>query len=367
MSDYDRWRREAVRTGLAGRAAVAFYRDAAHRYRVTVDGERRTYPLAARREWLTPRPIGDVLDPTVEGVRTAVDDRLVERFRARHAARSDGAGLWNGATYALASTRRGPPFRLVRSDFFSGLSTTEALAEELYRALFEAGVACDASDAAVRRAVRSADLPRRRRVAPTASAFFTDDPSPTHLGAGVLPVFEADDGYATVLARRSADVAHYPGALAFPGAGIVAPDVAGDPPSLERCLLAEFSEEFFDTEGDDPLGHEGVGRLRTLLDRGDAHLDYTGAGVNLVGGNGLLCALLFVGSPTFTRYLREASRPNWERGGLQWVSLDEADRLAASDSGTLVPHAALCLFEGVRRLERGYGVETPLDVQRPTP
>ncbi|WP_254545330.1 hypothetical protein [Halomarina pelagica] len=372
---YRRWRRAAAATNLAERAAIQYYRpgDDGDLYDVAIDGEKRTYPLLARRGWLAGRSdVSAVLGPYRDEKRTAVDEGVVASLRARRADRGgDDAGLWNGETYAVSATDADcPPFPVTRSDYFSGCSTAVGLDEELTRALYDADVPPDASDGALRGAIDALSLPRRERRFPDAASFFRSNLPPNVLGAGVLPVFDTGDGYATIRYRRSAGVAHYPEKVAVGVSGIVAPDSAGEPPSVRRALLTEFAEELFDAEGgdEDPLAHESVVRLERLLERGEAHLDFAAAACNALGANVLLCSLLFVESPAYYRYVRDGLSMNWEGSDPEWVALSDGDRLAElSDPRGIVPHSALCLFEGLRRLEDAYGVHSGLSFERRPP
>ncbi|MFC7154137.1 hypothetical protein ACFQPA_01530 [Halomarina halobia] len=372
---YRRWRRAAAATNLAERAAVRYYRPEGdgRLYAVAVDGAERTYPLVARRGWLAGRSgVSGVLGPYRDAKRTAIDESVVAALRARHADRSGGdAELWNGETYAVsAMDADGPPFPVTRSDYFSGCSTAVGLGEELTRALYDAGASPDAPDDALGGIVDALSLPRRERRFPDAASFFRADLPPNVLGAGLLPVFDTGDGHATLCYRRSADVAHYPGRVGIGASGIVAPDSAGEPPSVRRALLTEFAEELFDAEGGarDPLAHESVTRLERLAERGEAHLDFAAAACNAVGGNVLLCALLFVESPAYYRDVRDGLSMNWEGSDAEWVSLTDGDRLAElSAPRGIVPHGALCLFEGLRRLDDAYGVRSGLSFERRTP
>lgn len=373
---FHEWRDRVESTRLNWTAGREYYHpDQSDRfitYTATVGETTYTYPVFTTPEWKTANiPLDDLV---TEGSPFPPDhdDTVIDRVADRLAHRLDAPNrsvvvddhLWNGDIYRI-TTSQTDDLQLTahKTDYYTYLSTTSQLVHELLDALYTADVSPTADQTTLRTALDDITLPYRHRAAPTLDHLVTDPDDALARVAGVtmLPVFNTGDGYELVVMHRSDDVHSIPNTIGAIGGSLAPHD--NEPPSLRGQLIREFAEELFSADEESSASHPAAARLRTALTNGSADLTFAALLVDGLRTNFHVRTLLFIDDPAFYRYVRASQDPNWEADRLEYISLENTNRLRdILRPKAVAPPTGPGIIESLNRLETEYGVPVPLEL-----
>lgn len=380
--EYYEWRQKAQKNGLLHDATLAYYlSDSKHLYTIAVDGDLETAPIFTYRKWLEPHhpldtPIAGVSpDPIVDDYE---EDAMLEMVKtiAYNDGNFEGESdeyIWNGPVFAAnkASTDT-LSFNLVESDYFTVKTAAVKLKDELYRSLYERGVAADAPYLDVVDHINEIETPLRDEYYRNFEQVLEFHDGPRLAGCSVVSVFNTGDGYVVPIETRSSKVSESAGWKNPIPAGVLQPaegeaerlaDMdSEDLTILQEHIFEEYKGSFLDEENET----EGLEALEDVLQTDDGKLIYTSAGIDCKQTYLQFYGLLFIDDPEYyEEYIEGQDLGGWEAEDVELVSLSDGDRLKELlDRHTMNPYNLLGFAEALFTLRDVYDIELPIDLSR---
>lgn len=375
---------EAHETGVLSDALLDYYQDAVGEfYTIEMNGDALTRPILSPDDWRQPtRDLSSVIGTISHEMETRYDSAslmnqlegmgycLVEKQGIELPTQIDlGEYLYNGLTYGVTRSRLvdgKPVFDIGLTDYFSYLSTSEALLQDTYDVLLTDG---------------TVGTERRDQLIPTVDDLLSLSNTVNKVGMVVLLGLAREDGGVDILvSRRSNIVLEYPGHYSLVPAGAAQP-LHGDlyDADLELTILREFAEEVLDFPETTSLDFEEdvdattaltaykqcepLNKLYTTLHEGEIDLWYTNASVSALNGKFDMGGLLYIHDNDTARWVRENMSSNWESSDYELIRHPVSEVPELYTSHTLAPSAYVTLFEGLALLRDEYGVPLGFDIE----
>jgi len=378
--EFYEWRDKAQNHGLLHDASLAYYlSDSKHLYTISVDGELETAPIFTYRKWLEPHhpidsPIFGVSSDPIVGEYE--EDAMVEMVKSIASADGSYKGesdeyIWNGPVFAAnkASTDS-LSFNLVESDYFTVKTPAIKLKDELYRSLYERGVAPDAPYLDVVDHINEIETPLRDEYYHNFEQVIEFHDGPRLAGCSVVTVFNTGDDYVIPIETRSSKVSESAGWKNPVPAGVLQPaegeakEIAhkdsDDLNILQEHILQEYSGIFLDGDMD------GLKALKDVLQTDDGNLIYTSAGIDCKQTYLQFYGLLFIDDPEYYQeHIEGKELGGWESEKVEMVSLSDKETIKSLlDRHTMNPYNLLGFAEALFTLRDAYDIELPLDLTR---
>lgn len=378
--DYFNWRQSAQEHGLLHNAALSYYiSDAKNLYTILIDGELETAPIFTYRQWLySMTPVDDAVELVQQESETTYDteslQELVKTIGMNTGKKSGKASefIWNGPVFAATDSHsKQSKFTLQPSKYYTVKSTSEKLRNELYQALYDAGVDADASYLDVIEPIGDVQLPYRDSRFGSFNAV-QEYNSPRLTGGSAVTVFNTGSDYVIPISKRSQKVSEAPGWKSPVPGGVFQPPTDETPEThtnvetapLENHLLSEFYLTFLQNIPNDKEAFENLQKL--LNNNSSSQLWYTGGGIDCQQAYVQLYNLFFIDDPEFyNTYIKNQDLQNWESDTIEFISLSDADDVKSIlDRHTVNPYNLLGFAEALFTLQDELNVDIPVDLSR---
>lgn len=388
-------RRELIGSTLIAQILHDYYsEDSDSFYHVHANGKSRAFPVLTKEEWTeTTMPPNEVINSVSDEWIQSYDREFIWRTSMQQAALTVDSEyapvelnvrdyVWNDPIYHIQNINTDPnggfSFDLGMTDYYTYVSHSTKLVEEVYDACEKHDITTDTDPDEAKRAVRG-DLNERDATVPNFQSMQSFNPHHT-LGSLVTTLVRRPNGkhYVIVMDRSPVNV-DFPSAMALAPSGVFSPwfNIEGEA-DLRYQILREFGEEVFSreqlrrppesaTDTEWVQSSVPVSALADLLNdpNGGATLRTTGFQFNALSAAPQVSSLLYIDDPVYASWVYDTvtyENSEMREGNVMMFEAEEALESTLTDNWA--PGAAAALSQSLRAAKHELGVDLDFSVTK---
>ncbi len=386
-------RRELIGSTLIAQLLNDYYsEDADSFYHVHSNGNTRAFPVFTQEEWthtlLDPK---EIIDSVSDEWMQSYDQDFIWSTSMQQAALTVDAEytpveldvrdyVWNDPIYHIQNINTDPDggfsFDLGMTDYYTYVSHSTKLVEEVYDACEKHDITTDTDAEEAKRAIRG-EFDERDATVPNFESMKSFNPHHT-FGSLVTTLIRRPNGkhYVVVMDRSSTNV-DFPSARAIAPSGVFSPwfNIDGEA-DLRYQILREFGEEVFSreqlrrppesaTDTEWVRSSTPVSVLADMLNdpNGGATMKVTGFQFNALSAAPQVSTLLYIDDPVYASWVYDTvSYENSEMREGDVMMFEAEEALESTLSDNWAPGAAVALSQSLRVAKHRLGVDLDFSV-----
>jgi len=379
---YYRWWYSVENAGIPFKTITKYYQkfDEESLFSLSFDDEEYTYPLLTRDDWQWVSSSDQFTFFFNDEIQqTDYQWYYITSSISRMAYASDADSVdtideieeyvWNGDLYTVNIVQNeNKKIELIRSDFYSVLSSSEPFIAELNSFLYNNGVSQATDISKIDVEFTDSALPIRDSKANNLKQI-VDHSSKTEFPiGGTYPIIlKTETGYECLISKRSNEVQSWPEYWTVVPAGYFAPDTIEASNKIQAQFYSEYCEELFNhSEGSVTTNTEKVLEAEEHQNQNKSEFVVTGMSVDALTLSFEVSGVYIVHDLETAKELKSEMDVNYEVDSFEFLDLDDIEKVKKFLSPErITPPSAFAFINALKYLEKELPTdECPKSVQQ---